>query len=183
MPVNFSDIGDPTRARARARPCLFFLFCVRAAAPRRAAPSFIRSRNFRSVYIRINSHTRPHDTPSPPRRVTFIHRLIDPLYQSLPNRDISHDQSPGNFRCQAPRPFPSIAFFFPPGFCYFYFATVISARAAIGEQNAVRRTTALHYNQYDTIAYINQHIARRYVRQSVFIAAYVRVAPSRLLPG
>lgn len=43
------------------------------------------------------------------------HRLIDPLYQSPPNRDISHDQSPGNFRCL--------------GFCSFFFSPFLSALA------------------------------------------------------
>ena len=40
------------------------------------------------------------------------HRLIDPLYQSPPNRDISHDQSPGNFRCLRSS-FFFFSFFFP----------------------------------------------------------------------
>lgn len=41
------------------------------------------------------------------------HRLIDPLYQSPPNRDISHDQSPGNFRCLRSSFFFSFFFFSP----------------------------------------------------------------------
>lgn len=42
------------------------------------------------------------------------HRLIDPLYQSPPNRDISHDQSPGNFRCLRSSFFFSFFFFSSP---------------------------------------------------------------------
>jgi len=110
LAVNFSDIGDRC-----ARSCLFFLFSVRVSAPRRvasrrvattsrvelrrAAPPFMHPREtFVCLYPHKFSH-QPRDT-SPP--LSVIYRLIDPLYQPLPNRDISHDQSPGNFRCQAP---------------------------------------------------------------------------------